>query len=206
MVAARNRLYFIVAVVTSLALTIGCSSKGSESTLMADNPSERVKANKLVASYGSRMGASGANLDVANDRSFGDLGFHYDQTRGVLTGRVFIMKLNSDLLTPELTAKAKTAMLELNSPRIVSLFERSGGHFAFDAKKDILFLEKDFSVVHTSSKQFREQMDELADVGAKWTFRWYKWAMEIIYGYVSPPNPPVPVTRLNDAQHTEFKR
>jgi hypothetical protein len=110
------------------------------------------------------------------------------------------------LMKPELVKRAKQAMAELNGPKIIPLFERAGGRFEFDTAKDILFLKKDFPVQTTTERQLREQMDELSDVGAKWVFRWLGWAMQIIHGDTQPPGPPLPVTRANDTQHTEFKR
>lgn len=153
--------------------------------------------NKLIRSYGDHLRVHGAQLDANNDRSFGDCGFHYDPIRRELTGRVFIVKLDSDLMNPELVDRAKHAMAELNGPKIVPLFERVGGRFEFEPTKDILFLKKDFPL-QTSERELLKQMDELSDVGAKWVFRWYGWAMQIIYGTSNPPHPPVPVTRQND--------
>lgn len=206
MAAAEDRLTLALAALLCWMVGAACVWRTSEQNMKAEATAERVKANELVANYAQHIGASGVKLNPDGDTSVGELGFHYDPSRRLLTGRIFIMKLNSDLLSPEVATKAKSAMLELNSPELIPLFERAGGHFEFDASKDMLFLKKDFAIELTTSKQLREQMDELADVGAKWTFRWFKWAMQITYGYASPPNPPLPVTRQNDSQHNEFKR
>lgn len=181
--------------------TVMCLGAGASQVMET-----KEKANELVQSYSKRFGANNTRLNEKNDVSFGEYGFHHDPDRGILTGRVYVMKLRSRLFSPEEVVKAKKAMLELNSSRITPLFERAGGYFAFDENEDMLFLKKDFPVDSTTSRTLREQMDELADVAAKWAFRWYRWSMAIIYGQAQPPHPPLPVTRQNDAQHDEYKR
>jgi len=173
---------------------------------MNEHSGDREKAAALVRSYGRRIGAAVIELDAENDRAFGETGLHYDAARRVLTGRAFIMKLDSDLMKPELVDRAKKVMPELNGPVIVPLFERAAGYFEFDAAKDILFLKKDFPLATTTERQLRDQMVELSAVSAKWVLRWYGWAMQIVYGTARPPGAPLPVTRGNDAQHTEFRR
>jgi hypothetical protein len=201
--AVANKKTTVAAVLLAFAATAGCRGKGGQ---MTGQNGDREKAAALVRSYGRHLGAATLELDAEDDRSFGETGFHYDGARRVLTGRVFIMKLDSDLMKAELVERAKQAMAELNGPKITPLFERAGGRFEFDTAKDILFLKKDLPVQTTTERQLREQMDELSDVGAKWVFRWLGWAIQIIYGDTQPPHPPLPVTRANDAQHTEFER
>ena len=201
--AGANKKTTVAAVLLTFAVTAGCRGKGAQ---MTDQNGEREKAAALVRNYGRHLGATAIELDAENDRSFGEAGFHYDPARQVLTGRVFIMKLNSHLMKPELVQRAIQAMAKLNGPKIIPLFERVGGRFEFDPAKDILFLKKDFPVQTTTERQLREQMDELSDVAAKWVFRWFGWAMQVIYGDTQRPGPPLPVTRVNETQHTEFKR
>src|SRR4051794_29212779 len=81
------------------AAMAGDVGKGAQ---MTDQNSERDMAAALVRSYGHHLGAAVTELDVENDRSFGEAGLHYDAARRVLIGRVFIMKLDSDLMKPEL--------------------------------------------------------------------------------------------------------
>jgi hypothetical protein len=170
------------------------------------NMADKDKADLLVRSFAAHVGAPHVTLDKDNDWSIGDMGLHYDPTNNHLIGRVYIFKLSSHLFTPEAVAAAKEAMLELNSSKIIALFERSGGYFEFEDKKDMLFLKKSFAVETLSPSELNKNMDELAAVGAKWTFRWGPWAMDIIYGREPPPNPPIPVTRRNDPQHNEYMR
>lgn len=201
--AAAAKSGIIAAGLLAFAVVAGGVGKGAQ---MSNQNSEREKAVALVRSYGRRLGATVTDLDSEDDRSYGEAGFRYDATKHVLTGRVFIMKLNSHLMKPEVVERAKQAMSELNGPKVLPFFERVGGRFEFEPVKDILFLKKDFPLQTTTEGQLREQMDELSDVGAKWVFRWFGWAMDIIYGDTPPPGPPLPVTRANDAQHKEFKR
>lgn len=190
------------AVLLTFIVTTGCIGEGAE---MTNEKGDREKAAALVRSYGRHLGATVTEMDADNDRAYGETGFHYDARRRVLTGRVYIVKINSHLMKPELVERAKAAMTELNGPKIAPLFERAGGWFEFDPHKDSLFLQKDFPLQTTTERQLREQMDELVEVGTKWVFRWYGWAMQIIYGSANSPGPPLPVTRANDAKHPEFK-
>ncbi len=178
-----------------LAICLEISGNGCNGVQMNEHSGDREKAAALVRTYGRHIGAAVIELDAENDRSFGETGLHYDAARRVLTGRAFIMKLDSDLMKPE-----------LNGPVIVPLFERAAGYFEFDAAKDILFLKKDFPLATITERQLRDQMDELSAVSVKWVLRWYGWAMQIVYGTARPPGAPLPVSRANDAQHTEFRR
>ena len=190
----------------SLFALIAWASLQGKGAEMMDESGDKQKAAALVRSYGRHLGAAVTELDADNDRSFGNSGLHYDGTRRVLIGRVFIVKLNSHLMKPELVKRARQAMAELNGPKIIPLFERVGGRFEFNQSKDILFLTKEFPLQSITERQLRDQMEELSDVAAKWVFRWFGWASQILYGQAQPPGAPLPVTRANDAQHTEFRR
>jgi hypothetical protein len=154
----------------------------------------RDKANALVASYGSHLGATDAMLDKDNDRSFGECGFHYDAKKDILEGRVFVAKAYLTDNKPEKVANFHKVARALNDPKIGGMFEQGGGHFILDEQKEIYFLIKEFSV-ETTSRELRQQMDDLLNLAATWRMRWFVRVARITQGRELAPTEPV--TRKN---------
>ena len=155
----------------------------------------REKANYLVNAMGKRVHVPDAQLGSSDDRSFGEFGFHYDANRDVLTGRVFIAKAYLDK-NPTITENFRKSAAALNDPKIGGLFEHAGGYFVLDEKKQKFFLMKDFPVENITPSQLWERMEDLIDLGARWSIKWVGHVGRMAHGYEPPPTHPI--TRQND--------
>jgi len=171
-------------------LILGCTvSQGSSVAGLA-------RANELVGDFGGAMGASGARLDADLDRSFGEVGFHYDRGRDVLIGRVYVADARIKNRPQEVREKYREVARALNDPAIGGMFEQGGGHFVLDEDKEMYFLVRAFPVATTDSRVFRREMEDLMNLGATWTMRWFYRVTNIAHGEEPPPK--TRVTRDND--------
>ena len=155
----------------------------------------RAKANHLVQAIGKRVHVSDAQLDSSDDCSFGEFGFHYDSQRDVLTGRVYITKADLDG-GPKILEAIQRVNAALDDPSKGGLFEHGGGHFFLDERKQKLFLVKDFPVEAATPNDLWTQMEDLIDLGARWSMKWFSHVAGIAHGWEQPPLHPV--TRQND--------
>lgn len=152
----------------------------------------REKANYLVASFGRWLGVYDAELDMENDRSFGECGFHYNPEKDSLRGRVYIdMAWEPDDPEPAKANFRKVAKA-LNDPKIGGKFERAGGKFVLDEEKRMFFLVKDFNVAETTPRALRVKMEKLMNVGATWSVDYLGRVARVAHGWEPPPDEPVP--------------
>jgi hypothetical protein len=162
-------------------------------TIMSSNeaPPGRAQANELMASYARRVGVYDAELDAEGDVAFGEFGFHHHPDRDVLTGRVFVAKAWREGATPETEDAYRKVARALDDPQIGRMFEQGGGYFVLDETKRMYFLMKDFPLATTTPAELAEQMEELRDLGATWTVRWFGRVADIAHGRELPPVRPV---------------
>lgn len=156
------------------------------------------RVNELVSSYSRRLGASGATLDRNNDCAFGSCGFRYDETHNVLIGRAFVAMAMIKTADEQGRVNYRRGEKALNDPRIGGMFERGGAVFVLDEEKEAYFLVKRFLVVATSETELCSEMDELQNLAATWTRRWFRRVALIMHGH--EPSPSVLVTRENDRE------
>jgi len=157
----------------------------------------RDKANALVVNFGKYVGIDDATLDENNDRSFGEFGFHYHLEKEVLVGRVFIAKMYLSTLTPKETKNVYLVMKTLNDPKQGGMFENGGGYFVLE--KEMIFLVKEFPLTTITHQELRKDMDNLINLGATWSMRWFSRVAGIAHGWESPPTEPV--TRESEKNH-----
>src|SRR4051812_42173171 len=127
---------------------------------MTDEKSEisgREKASYLVASFGKWLGVYDAELGRDDDRTFGEVGFHYDKKKDVLVGRVYIEEAYLPADPEPVKENFRKVAAALNDPAIGGMFERGGGRFYLDETKRKLFLMKDFPVAETTPRSLRTQ-------------------------------------------------
>lgn len=161
-----------------------------------DPQTEREYADALVASFARTVGARGAKLDASGDVSFGECGFHFDAERGVLVGRVFVSHAGSASAPPEIKANFRKVAAALEDPAIGGMFEKGGGTFVLDEEKRIYFLTREFPVGRTTEGELRRAMEDLLDLGAVWTTRWFRRVAAVAHGW--EPAPTRPVTRADE--------
>lgn len=154
------------------------------------------RANELVASYGRHVGVSGAELDGDKDRSFGSCGFHYDEGRDVLLGRAFVARAMIKTANEEGQDNYRRMQKALNDPTVGGMFEHGGAVFVLDEKKEAYFLVKEFQLATTTAAALRAEMDEMQNLAATWTVRWFARVAKIMHGHERAPT--TPVTRKND--------
>lgn len=162
---------------------------------VSQNGSQLGRANELVASYGRHLGASGEQLDN-NDRAFGSCGFHYDTTRNVLVGRAFVARAMTKTADEKGRENYRRVEKALNDPKVGGMFERAGALFVLEEEKEAYFLMKEFPVATTTEAALSADMDEMQNVAAMWTMRWFFRVSMIAHGHELPPT--APVTRAND--------
>jgi hypothetical protein len=157
----------------------------------ADRPPGRDRAEALMQFYARKEGRYDAELDASGDISFGEFGFRHDPDKDALTGRVFVAKAWRDG-APEAQIDAYMKVGRgLNDPAIGGLFEQGGGYFHLDPDKRIYFLKKDFPLATTTREAVDEGMEELRDLAATWTTRWFGRVADITHGRALPPLRPV---------------
>jgi hypothetical protein len=151
----------------------------------------REKANYLVASFARWLGVYDAELDLENDRSFGECGFHYYPEKDVLRGRVYV-EMAWEPTDPEpVKANFRKVAKALNDPKIGGKFNRAGGKFVLDEEKRMFFLVKDFPVAETTPRLLRVKMEKLMNVGATWSLEYLGRVSRIAHGWEPPPDEPV---------------
>jgi hypothetical protein len=153
----------------------------------------RAKANHLVASFGKWLGVYDAELDRDNDRSFGEVGFHYDEKADVLEGRVFIEQAYLPSDPDAVKENFRKVAAALNDPAIGGMFERGGGRFDLDEEKRMFFLLKDFPLAELTPRSLRTQMEKLMNIGATWSLHWLGRVARIAHGWEPPPASPVTI-------------
>jgi hypothetical protein len=146
-----------------------------------------AKANSLVASFGTNLGAIDVFLDSSNDRSFGECGFHFYPDKQLLVGRVYVGQAWSPSAPPEAIINVRKCHVALNDPKIGGMFEQGGGHFVVDEAKNIVFLVKDFPVDSTTSQQLGKEMEYLLSLGATWSVHWRHRVACITHGWEPAP-------------------
>lgn len=156
----------------------------------------RDKANELVASHGRHVGVADATLDPSGDAAFGEFGFHHDSDKDALVARVFVAKAWPASSPPEDQEPYRKVGAALNDPQIGGMFEQGGGYFILDEEKRMYFLAKDLPLATTTAEGLRKEMDELLDLGATWTVRWFARVADITHGRAAPPQRPI--TREDD--------
>ena len=171
-------------------LLIFCAACGDMNQLRG-----RDKAQALVAAYSRSIGAGNRGLDSTGDVSFGDVGFSYDAAHDALIGRIFI---NGALLInapPKELDNYRRIVGALNDPAIGGMFERAGGVFVLDERKEAYFLVRSYPLATTDIAGLTRAVRDGREVAAIWTTRWlYRVAM-IFHGH--QPAPTRPVTRKN---------
>jgi hypothetical protein len=145
------------------------------------------KANALVQNFGKHVGVHDAILDKNNDRSFGGFGFYYDSKKDILIGRVYITKSDLSEATQEETESINRVMKALKNPKKGGMFDNGGGSFVLNIDKQILFLIKEYPLISTTSKKLRKDMDNLINLGATWSMRWFSRVAGIAHGWESAP-------------------
>jgi hypothetical protein len=159
----------------------------------------RDKANALVVSFGKYVGINDATLNNNNDRSFGEFGFHYESEKNVLIGRVYITKADLNEATSEETESIYRVMKVLNDPKVGGMFENGGGYFMLNTEKQILFLVKEFPLTTITPQELCKDMENLINLGATWSMRWFSRVAGIAHGWESAPTEPV--TRESEKNH-----
>lgn len=161
---------------------------------MTDEKSEiggRDRAEVLVASFGKWLGVFGAELDRDDDRSFGEVGFHYNKKRDVLIARVYIDEAYMASDPAPVKENFRKVAAALNDPAIGGMFERGGGRFLLDEQQRKLFLIKELPVIGTTPRSLRTQMERLMNIGAAWSLGWLGRVARIAHGWEAPPTAPV---------------
>ena len=79
----------------------------------------------------------------------------------------------------------------LNDPAIGGMFDRGGGSFVLDEKRDAYFLVRDFPVATTDERSLIDGMERLQSVTATWVVRWFYRVAMIMHGHQLPPTHPV---------------
>lgn len=160
--------------------------------------SGRQKAEALVAAYARHVGAHDAvhqTLDAADDRSFGDFGFHYFAQTDLIQARVFFTR--SHLKDwPQTIERQKMVHAGLNDPKIGGMYDRGGGHFVVDDEKQMIFLVKEYPVSSTNTAEFIKDVDNLNQLGAIWLTSW--GGHVALQSYGAEPLPTQHITREND--------
>lgn len=155
---------------------------------------ERAKA--LVFAYSDHVGANGKVLDANNTVSYGDSGLQYDPERDVLIGRLYVNMARTEGASKERIGTYEEMLEALNDPVIGGMFEKGGGRFVLDEEREAWFLVKEFPVVSTSQAQLVKEMDELSDIAATWTTKWFLDVAMIMHSKEKAPSKLV--TREND--------
>ena len=151
----------------------------------------REKANYLVGSFARWLSVYDAELDMENDRSFGECGFHYHPEKDALRGRVFIeMAWEPDDPDP-VKDNFRKVLKALNDPDVGGKFNREGGKFVLDEEKRMFFLVKDFPVAETTPRALRVKMEKLMNVGATWSLEYLGRVARVAHGWEPPPEEPV---------------
>lgn len=176
-------------IISSILLFEACATENHQQRGGRDH------SNLLVTTYGKHIGAGMRTLGADDDLSFGDFGFHYNSSNGTLTARIFIMRAHLSDWGPKAAESNRKVAQALNDPRIGGMYERGGGHFILDEKKEMFFLVKDFSA-NIDLESFKYNMDELRNIGARWVLRWISHVADQALGHESPPKQLV--TRQND--------
>ena len=148
---------------------------------------EYEKANALVQAFGKRVGRSEAKLDHNNDCSFGGFGLSYNSEEGLLVGRVLIVGEYPSDVPPEIIENFNKVARALNNPEIGGMFESAGGYFVLDNQKRMFFLMKDYELTTVDADKLYTDMQDLIDLGAVWTIRWFSRVARITHGREAAP-------------------
>lgn len=160
-------------------------------TTSTNAPPGREEAQKLMASYARKQSIYSAEFDPSGDVAFGGFGFRHDSEKNALVGRVFIAKAWMIGDPPEYQDAYRTVARALNDPAVGGLFDQGGGYFRLDEDKRIYFLEKDFPLGKTTPADLEKGMEQLRDLGATWTMRWFARVADVAHGRAFPPAKPV---------------
>ena len=193
----KHRFYFAVCLLAA-AVVLGWWWTGGLDKVNADDSSGRVKAQALVAAYAKHVGAHDSlhqTLDVNEDRSFGDFGFHYFPQRNVLQARVYIVRSN-EKDRPDRAKYEKQVDAALNDPKIGGMYDRGGGYFFLDEDKQVTFLAKDYKVATTLPGEFIRDVDNLNDLAGIWITNWFGHVADQTFGH--EPMPTQRATRENN--------
>ncbi len=186
----------------AFALCLSCSAywwTGGIDKVVAANSSGRDKAEALVAAYAKHVGAHDAvhqTLDADNDRSFGDFGFHYFPEKDVLQARVFIAAARLKDSNSQEIAALRRCIAGYNDPKIGGMYDKGGGFFFIDEKKDAEFLAKDYPLQMVNVTAFTQDVDNLRSLAGIWLMSWGPHAADQVFG--QEPLPTHFVSRNND--------
>lgn len=158
----------------------------------------RQRADELVAEYGRWLGIRDARLDAAGDRSFGGVGFHHEPGIQLLECRVFIEKAYAPDDPERIRENFRAVARTLADPTIGGMYERGGGQIVLDEAKRAFFLIYEFGLLDVGVLAFRAKLEELIDIGAHWTLRWFSQVARVTHGRAPRPHKftrrPVPDT------------
>jgi hypothetical protein len=152
-----------------------------------------------MQSYVRHEGIYDVALDPGGDASFGEFGFRHDPDKNALTGRVFVAKAWFADDPAGIQDNFRKVGRALNDPAIGGLFEHAGGYFILDETRRMYFLAKDFPL-GTPPRDLHQGMEELRDLAAAYTTRWFGRIARIAHGKALPPARPV--TREDDDDDT----
>lgn len=169
-----------------IVLLGGCNMSGDKTSL-----SHLQQANALVKMIGRDFGIRDARLDATNDCSFGECGFHFDDTSATLTIRVFIRDAFLQDAPPEERENTKKCYAALDDPKIGGMFEQGGGRFVVDEAKNALFLTKSHALDTISADEFKTDVEYLLELGAKWSLDWLMRVASVVHGWEPAPLEPV---------------
>ncbi len=154
-------------------------------------PSEdlsRKRADELIADYGRWMGIRGAHLDPRGDRAFGGVGFHHEPGADQLQCRVLIEKAYAPNDPEHIRENFRAVARALADPTIGGMFERGGGQIILAEEKRSFFLVYDFELWNVNTLEFRAKIEELIDIGAHWTLRWFSQVARVTHGKAPRPH------------------
>ncbi len=154
---------------------------------MAKTDLNRERADALVAVYGRWIGVRDAHLDEKGDRAFGGVGFHHALGDDVLQCRVLIEKGYALNDSENIREKFRAVARALADPTIGGMFERGGGRIVLDEEKRTFFLIYDFELGRVASLEFRAKVEDLIDIGAHWTLRWFSQVARVAHGVAPRP-------------------
>ena len=152
---------------------------------------EQEQAQTLMQSYARKQSIYDAELDASGNVAFGDFGFRHDADKNALIGRVFVAKAWMLGDPPDYQDAYRTVARALNDPAVGGLFDQGGGYFRLDEDKRIYFLEKDFPLGKTTPADLEKGMEQLRNLGATWTMRWFARVADVAHGRAFPPAKPV---------------
>lgn len=184
MAAARER---VLALLLGLAPVAACAP-GGDAVIPAQG---RTRADALVAAYAAHARAPGRTLDAHGDVSFGDTGLAYVADEDALYGRVYINNALIDGAPPAELANYRRMVVALNDPRVGGMYDRAGGYFVLDEKRQAYFLVRRFAVPATDPRVLIGAMEAMQQVGARWTTSWLFEVAMVMHGRRPPPDRPV---------------